>query len=482
MPVRRYIRWLHTRWPAGTVEKLPEADEAGRTALAGVRIVGDLTGIPLLKFAADGGARAVQAFLGEEGFRKSRGGDSGVLDVAIVGAGVAGIAAALEARRQGLGFEVFEASRPFSTIANFPRGKPIFTYPTGMKPAGGLRLGAAVKEELLDELERQRREAGIGVTQARVESIERRGGLLHLRHGEGETRALRVVVAIGRSGNFRKLGVPGEELDKVSNRLHDPAAFAGKQVLVVGGGDSAVEAAVALAGAGAGVTLGYRGKELTRPKPENLERVRELAGRAGKLTLALGSRVKRIEADAVVLETEGVERRLANHAVFAMIGREPPLDFFRRSQIPIRGEWRPRTVAAFAGFLLFCIFLYNWKAGGALKAWFVEHGWFPFNARGLFDGLGTGVAAAAGDPRSLIGTLAGSSTDPGFYYALAYTLLVTLFGIRRVRRRHTPYVRWQTLSLAAVQVVPLFLLPYLILPWAGAHCSVPSASTGAPSG
>src|SRR5215475_13122962 len=139
-PVARYARWLHTRWPAGTVEKLPEVREDGTTSIPGVRIVGDLTGVPLLKFAADSGARAVGAILAEPDFRARTAGRAGIYDLAIVGAGVSGVAAAIEAKKAGLGFVVFEASEAFSTIRNFPRAKPIFTYPAGMTPAGTLRL------------------------------------------------------------------------------------------------------------------------------------------------------------------------------------------------------------------------------------------------------------------------------------------------------------------------------------------------------
>src|SRR4051812_48710124 len=109
--LRRYTHWLHTCWPAGTVEKLPDCDDHGRTAMPGVRIVGDLTGIPLLKFSSDSGARAVREILREPDFASGRRG--GVLDVAIVGGGVAGISAAIEAKRAGLSFEVLEATEVF---------------------------------------------------------------------------------------------------------------------------------------------------------------------------------------------------------------------------------------------------------------------------------------------------------------------------------------------------------------------------------
>ena len=207
-----YAKWLHTRWPAGVVEKLPEVDANYRSNVPGLYIVGDLTGIPLLKFSSDSGARAVEHIRDDPRFQqeKQSGGDGEVLDVAIVGAGVSGMAAALAAREAGLSFELFEATEPFSTVVNFPRGKPIFTYPTDMVPAGGLQFTAEVKEPLVAELKAQTLEKGIAPTMARVEQVRRGEELFELVvPRRGTVRARRVVVAIGRSGNFRKLGVPG---------------------------------------------------------------------------------------------------------------------------------------------------------------------------------------------------------------------------------------------------------------------------------
>ncbi len=213
--IQRYTHWLHLQWPAGRVEKLPSVNEDGTTALAGVRVVGDLTGVPLLKFAADTGARAVAAVADELG--DDIGGDSGPADLAIVGGGVAGLSAALEAKQRGLRFVVFEASKPMSTIINFPKGKPIFTYPTDMTPAGELNLKATVKEDLVKELEEQRIAAGIETKNARIEKLSRKGDLIELHHADGAPfKARRVIVAIGRSGNHRKLGVEGEAVVRTS--------------------------------------------------------------------------------------------------------------------------------------------------------------------------------------------------------------------------------------------------------------------------
>lgn len=518
-PIARYTNWLHTRWPAGGVEKLPEVGEDGETAVPGLRIVGDLTGIPLLKFAVHTGARAVQAFLAETDL-VSRGNGAAetvdgrsteMVDLAIIGAGVSGISAALEAKRIGLSFRIYEATEPFSTIVNFPKGKPIFTYPTEMKPAGRFTVSAGVKEALFEELESQRRTAGIEILRAHVERVEKVNGgfLVHVQ--DGSQRARRVILAIGRTGNYRKLSVPGETLDKVYNRLYDPRDFAGQRVLVVGGGDSALETSIALVGSGAHVAHSYRRTEFSRAKPENEMKLRQLVAdpalpmqveqpesdrvttasgpflhdtekgepdrfgldrsgaapepiplvrvpAAGTLRLLLGSSVKEIGPDSVVLESSGSRQTIGNDVVFAMVGREAPLDFFRRSGIPLRGELRPRDWGLLSAFALFILVVYLWKG------WFLGH--TDLFAIGRDWGL---------DRSTWLGAFTNASKSPGFWFTTAYSACIVAFGVARIRRRRTPYITRQTLTLMAIQVVPLFILPELLLPWMDANGWLPEA-------
>ncbi len=476
-PLTRYARWLHLRWPAGTVEPLPEiTGPDGQTVVPGLRIAGDLAGVPLLKFAADTGARAVGAFV-KEGPARGAASADGALDLAILGGGVAGISAALEAKRAGLRFAVFEAAKPFATIADFPAGKPIYTYPPDLVPAGELRLTADVKEALHAELEAQRQAAGIESVAARVEQVRREGDGFAIRFAGGRppARARRVLVTIGRSGEYRRLGVPGEEREKVYHRLHDPKEHAGRDVLVVGGGDSALETAIALVGAGGRVTLAHRGKDFGRAKGENVSGVRGLA-QTGALTLMLETTVAAVEADKVRLRENGVEREVPNDVVFAMLGRAAPLDFFRRSGLPVRNEWTAARVAACLTFVLFCVALYHWKSGHAealsfggksLKAVAEQRQWFPLNLPGALERSGGALATLSQREGNLVYTIKRGLGNTSFYYTLAYCACVVGFGIARIRRRRTPYVKWQTLTLMAVQCLPLFILPEILLPWAG---------------
>jgi NosR/NirI family nitrous oxide reductase transcriptional regulator len=499
--IARYARWLHTRWPAGTVERLPELTEEGATRLSGVYVAGDLTGVPLLKFALDSGARAVEHMARDLPRRTSSGPDD-PLDLVILGAGVAGMAAAVEARHRALTFRVVESSEPFSTLVNFPKAKPIYTYPKDWIPEGRLQVAADVKEDLIEELRRQVAALEIGVMVARAERVSRDGGMLAVDLENGtRLRAFRVLVAIGRSGDVRKLGVPGENLDKVFNRLHDPQDFEGRRVLVVGGGDTAAETAIALVGAGADVTLCHRGSELARPKPANRDQIQRLLAdpsarvsvehptderttatggfvmrprSLGRLKLCLGTRVREIRPSEVSLQGEdGPVESLANDVVFVMIGREAPLAFFRRSGLGLAGEMTPFRWAGLAAFVGFCAWLYNWKSGGSMSSLWERHGWFPFDLPARLASLGGGLAAAAADPRTLLGTLAISAAAPAFWYTLAYSILIVTFGYRRIRRRKTPYVTAQTLTLMAIQVVPLFLLPELVLPLLGHNGHLP---------
>ncbi len=509
-PFRAYTRWLHTQWPAGRPEQLPIVQPDGSTNVTGLYVVGDLTGIPLLKFSADTGTRAVDTIAADKAFQQRPVNDLTVRDIAIIGGGVSGFAALKQARKLGLTAELFEAAEPFSTIVNFPKAKPIFTYPTDMTPAGELQFNpkADIKEGLLEDLHEQTLQAGLKWTHARIDQLKRAGGVFELtlegkKQDTGPSapstpvRAHRVIVAIGRSGNYRKLGVPGEDTPKVYNRLHDPKDYCGTKALVVGGGDSAMETAIALATCGADVTLSYRKTEFSRPKPENIEKIQRLASRTpdthhdvdvespkgdrttpavggfmphpphkGTLTLKLPSHIKEVRDDAVVLSVNGKDETIANDVVFTMLGREAPLEFFRKAGVSVSGDRGTRWWVTLLVMLLTFTFFYQWKKTGTwlpIAEFFQERNWFPHNVPAWLTSLG----GAFTNPANPLGTFVLSSGSPGFWFSLLYCTLIVVFGFKRIKRRKTPYVTKQTLALMTIQCVPLFLLPYLALPLMG---------------
>ena len=374
-----------------------------------------------------------------------------------------------------------------------------------MSHRGELRFDEEVKEPLVDALDAQLEQAGVQPVHARVNSIGRQGKQLSIKlseqsdganlelHSEHTLRAHNVVIAIGRSGDYRRLNIPGEELPKVSNRLHDAKEFAGKQVTVVGGCDSALETAIALTIAGADVTLSYRGAEFARAKPANVEKINELLANPsapvgleqpslGRVTSALtqdmldtprsiGSliihyrtNITKIDPNSLTLRhDDGRVDTLENDFVFTMIGREAPLNFFRQSGIKVSGDWHGRTYLSLIFVLALFTFIYQWKKGGTwipINEYFAQNQWFPFRVDDWWSNQFS-------DRSTLLGTLHLSVGQPGFWYSLAYTIAIGLFGYRRVKKRQTPYIKKQTWSLFLIQVVPLFLLPYLVLPYLG---------------
>ncbi len=181
----------------------------------------------------------------------------------------------------------------------------------------------------------------------------------------------------------------------------------------------------------------------------------------------MASQVTEIRDDEVTLKLDdGSERTIPNDAVFAMIGREAPLDFFRRSGINISNERNSKFWISLAAMMVIFTLIYQWKKGGTwlpVNEFFKSRNWFPFNVGEWWTSLG----GAFTDPANLLGTLKFSVGDPGFYYSFLYCSLIVIFGIRRIRMRRTPYITRQTTTLAAFQVLPLFLVPYILLPWAG---------------
>jgi len=489
------IKNLHMQWPAGKVEKLPVIAQHGETNIPGIFIVGDLAGVPLLKFSAQSGTRAITAIMNGKRFTKSTRSD--ILDVAIIGAGVSGLASAMTAKKQGLSYAIYEATEPFSTIVNFPKGKPIYTYPKEMKPDGDIQFTAQIKETLVDELNKYLNNSGVNITKCHVKHIKRHRGYFEL-ICDGKTKQFtnHIIIAIGRSGNHRTLGCEGETLDKVYNRLFDPKEHADKKVAVVGGGDSALETAIALTTCGAHVTMIYRGDTFNRPKPDNIAKVnllktspdadtgvltptsarvntamsKHLSGKhnTGSLRVLFNTTLNRVtDSHITAIDKDKIETSIENDIVFTMLGREAPLDFFRKSKIKVHGDWRPATLMSFITFFSFCIFMYYWKGSTVVNAAFKDRGWFPFNMPDLLQSFGGTIAQMGQDPSTLVGTLSITLTEPGFYYSIAYCLCVVCFGFTRIKRRNTPYVTKQTFTLMGFQVIPLFLLPYIILPYLG---------------
>jgi thioredoxin reductase (NADPH) len=300
----------------------------------GIFVAGELGGMGLIKNALTQGQQAMEA-IARSGSRHT-----GVLDVLIIGAGPAGLAASLAAKKLGLSYQTVEQDSLGGAVFQYPRGKLVMTAPVELPIVGKVQFRNTSKEELLKFWSRTCEGNGLKIRyQERVEVIERKDGAFSVRTTKQHYVASSVLLAIGRRGTPRKLGVPGEELPKVVYRLIDPEQYRGQKVVVVGGGDSALEAAASIAELGdASVTLSYRGEAFQRAKQRNRQRV-ESAHVSKRLQVLLNSQVEEIRPDEVVLKLPGQKMRVSNDAVIVSAGGILPNDFLRSIGIEVETKY-----------------------------------------------------------------------------------------------------------------------------------------------
>lgn len=315
---------------------MPDTDAVGQTNVPGVYLVGEASGAALIKVAINGGRGAVED-LAEQVQALPK--EPDLLDLVVVGAGPAGLSAALTAKELGLAFALFDKGHFATTIQSYPRHKVVMAEPAHIPLYGNLWLKDTTKEELIHHWETIIRETGLPIrSHEPVTQVVPEGpDLFQIVTAKGRYRARRVVLCVGTRGTPRQLGVAGESEPRVRYALTDPSELQDAHVLVVGGGDSAVEAAMSIADLGGGtrVTLSYRRDKFGRIKARNKTRIEEYA-RDGKVQVLMSSKVKALGADTVTLEVEGGEAlELRNDFVFALLGAEPPTAFFESIGIRI---------------------------------------------------------------------------------------------------------------------------------------------------
>jgi thioredoxin reductase (NADPH) len=307
---------------------IPNVDPSFESDVPGIFIAGELGGMGLIRKSAEQGRQAMETI------RKLERGDN-ELHVVIVGAGPAGIAAGLGALQHRLAYALIEQEDSLGgAVYHYPRNKIAMTAPVTLPMVGKVKMGEISKEALLAFWQKVVRDTGLQIRfRERMERIERAEGGFVLSTGGGTYRTRAVLLAIGRRGTPRKLGVPGEETAKVVYRLVDPEQYRGRHVLVVGGGDSALEAAVALAGEiGTTVSLSYRGEAFARVKEKNRKQL-EAAAAKGALNVVLNSNVLEIAPDRVLLERNGRPLELRNDFVIISAGGVLPTELLKQAGI-----------------------------------------------------------------------------------------------------------------------------------------------------
>jgi len=307
------------------------------TDVPGIFIAGELGGMGLIRNAIEQGRQAIGSIA--ELLKASHNNQQ---DLVIIGAGPAGFASTLAAKAANLKSITIEQEELGGTVAHFPRRKLVMTQPADLPIVGKMNFREVQKEALIDYWKQVETETGIDINyEERVDAIEpaSSGSGYTVTTNKATYNARCVLIAIGRRGSPRRLGVPGEELPKVTYRLIDPEQYRNLHVLIVGGGDSALEAATSIAEEpGTTVTLSYRSGAFSRAKPKNRDKV-EAARSAGRLRVLLNSNVKEIRQDAAVIAVGEKVGKLKNDAVIISAGGILPTAFLKKIGINVETKW-----------------------------------------------------------------------------------------------------------------------------------------------
>ncbi len=307
-----------------------------QTNVPGIFIAGELGGMGLIRNAVEQGRQAMRSIAK---FVEQR--HDNELDVVIIGAGPAGFSATLAATESELRYVTVEQEELGGTVAHFPRRKLVMTQPAILPIVGKMNFTEVQKETLIEYWREVELETGISINYSeRVDSIvPSADGGFTVATGNATYSTRTVLLSIGRRGTPRKLGVPGEEMDKVVYRVIDPAQYRNQCVLVVGGGDSALEAATSIAQErGTTVTLSYRSAAFSRAKPKNRELVEELES-AGRLRVLFASNVKEIFDGAVDIAIGEHSESIANDIVIVSAGGILPSTFLKTMGIHVETKW-----------------------------------------------------------------------------------------------------------------------------------------------
>jgi len=319
---------------------IPNVRPNFETNVRGIFIAGELGGMGLIRNAIEQGRQAIESIAGELGSALRGTQNGAVVDVLIVGAGPAGFSASLAAREKGLNVKTIEQDSLGGTVANFPRGKLVMTAPATLPMVGVVKFSETTKEKLLSFWQKVERDTGVEISYGeRLEALQRDGEIFSVETTVGRYAARAILLAVGRRGTPRKLGVPGEESSKVTYRLIDPEQYRGKHVLIVGGGDSALEAAISIAEEpGTDVTLSYRSDAFTRAKRKNRDKL-EAACADGRIRALLSSNVTAITPDSVELEQNEQKIQLPNDAVIINAGGILPTAFLKDIGIDVETKY-----------------------------------------------------------------------------------------------------------------------------------------------
>lgn len=310
---------------------IPHVGKTFETNVKGIYIAGELGGMGLIRNAITQGRQAMESIIASGKTGKGQG-----IDVLIVGAGPAGFAASLCALQNKLRYVTIEQDSLGGTVSHYPRGKIVMTAPVDLPLVGKVNFRETTKEKLMTFWTKVAADTKVKINYGeRLESVTPVSGGFTVKTDKRSYQAQCILLSIGRRGTPRKLDVPGEEQNKVVYRLIDPEQYRGQHVLVVGGGDSALEAATSIAAEpNTSVSLSYRSGAFSRAKEKNRQKVDE-ASSNGSLNVLLKSKVKEIQKDKVILDHDGKTITLKNDAVIVSAGGIVPTGMLKEMGIQV---------------------------------------------------------------------------------------------------------------------------------------------------
>lgn len=316
----------------GVGADMPVLTAEYETSVPNLFIAGELGGLALIKNAINHGRECIDTIAARRNGVRDVPPSPGIYEVLIIGAGPAGISASLRAAEKKLNYLTLEQDEIGGTVAKYPRQKLVLTSPVEFPLYGKFKRTEISKEELLAFWNKVLQRADFNVrTNEKVKDIQRNNdGIFTVTSSSGQFRSRAVILGLGRGGTPRKLGVTGEGLPKVMYRLIEADHYVNKRILVVGGGDSAVEAAMGLAQqSGNEVILSYRKEAFTRIKERNAHRI-ELCRKTGNLEVLFESNPVEFKTNSVVLNIRGELREIPNDYVWIFAGGDPPNSFLKK--------------------------------------------------------------------------------------------------------------------------------------------------------
>ncbi|MCH8021716.1 NAD(P)-binding domain-containing protein [candidate division KSB1 bacterium] len=502
---KKIIDILHS---GSSQNERPFLKKNNESNIPGLFIIGDLAGAPVIKYAMAQGHDVIEHIATLPG--AMGGGDGDLIDVVIIGGGAAGLNAALQAKERGMKSVVLEKEKIANTIENFPEGKWVYAEPDTQPAKGKLWLDGATKEDLIKKWHQIVDENKLDIRKEEgVEGVEKKDGIFHVKTSKGEYRSKRIVLATGQRGNPRKLNVPGEDQRHVYHRLYSPRKYKDENILVIGGGNSAVEAAVTLSEQNK-VYLSYRKGEFGRIFKDNERELNEQIA-AGKIEPIFHSEVTKFDEKEATLKinrgSSDETRTIHCHHAFVLIGADVPRRFLKSLGLKMENEWEGSLLRSAALTLLGLIGLsiFGVKFGGSASFLGVNLSFLPEWSGLLIWALslaGLIRFGIKGDRFAWLGfsffvwyTIYGAKVGGGdefwpyknwgykflsffnrpwsFWYTIIYTTLMTFFGLEAVKRwgldRKDKFQIWRYVSLISFQWIFFFLIPEYLFQSAVEH-------------